>query len=80
MLAKENPALSATLERAVLRDTQPIAAPADANLPFGYQYPSDWQAFGVWMREHGLLTGSQNTGDAITDEFLPGQGEAVVTP
>jgi putative hydroxymethylpyrimidine transport system substrate-binding protein len=80
VLAKANPAFSATLERALLRETLPIASPANAKLPFGYQYPSNWQAFGVWMNRHGLLAGSQNAGDAITDEFLPGQGEAVVTP
>jgi hypothetical protein len=79
-LAKDNPRLSAAFERALLHETEPIASPANASLPFGYQYPSDWQAFGVWMRAHGLLAGSQNTGDAITDEFLPGQGEAVITP
>jgi putative hydroxymethylpyrimidine transport system substrate-binding protein len=79
-LAKANPSLSAAFERAVLRDVLRIASPANPKLPFGYQGPAAWQAFGAWMHGHGLLPGTQNTGNAITDEFLPGQGEAIVTP
>jgi len=79
-LTKANLSVSAAFERALLRDVRPIVSPANPKLPFGWQGPAAWQTFGAWMRSHGLLTGSQNTGDAITDEFLPGQGEAIVTP
>jgi ABC-type nitrate/sulfonate/bicarbonate transport system substrate-binding protein len=79
-LAKANPSLGAAFERAVLAEVQPIASPANPKLPFGYQGPAAWQAFGGWMHAHGLLPGIRNTGDAITDEFLPGQGEPIVTP
>jgi putative hydroxymethylpyrimidine transport system substrate-binding protein len=75
-LAKVNPRLSAALERAVLRETLPIAAPAAASEPFGFQSPAAWQTFGNWMTAHRLLPPTApNSGDAMDDEFLPGQGE-----
>jgi putative hydroxymethylpyrimidine transport system substrate-binding protein len=75
VLAKANPRLSTAFERALLAEVLPVASPANSSLPFGYQDPLRWQAFGTWMRRHGLIGGAQNAGDAITDEFLPGQGE-----
>jgi putative hydroxymethylpyrimidine transport system substrate-binding protein len=78
-LAKVNPALGAALERAVLAQTLPLTAPAEASEPFGYQDPNAWQAFGAWMTAHGLLAGGQNAGLAVTDEFLPGEGEQIVS-
>ena len=78
-LAKVNPTMSAALERAVLAQTLPLTAPAKASEPFGYQDPNAWQAFGAWMTAHGLLAGGQNAGLAVTDEFLPGEGEQIVS-
>jgi hypothetical protein len=31
------------------------------------------------MTAHGLLAGGQNAGLAVTDEFLPGEGEQIVS-
>jgi ABC-type nitrate/sulfonate/bicarbonate transport system substrate-binding protein len=78
-LAKLDPKLGAGLERAVLAQTLPLTAPADASNPFGYQDPDAWQAFGAWMTAHGLLAKAQNAGLAVTDEFLPGEGEQIVS-
>jgi putative hydroxymethylpyrimidine transport system substrate-binding protein len=78
-LAKVNPAMGAALERSVLAQTLPLTAPAEASNPFGYQNPDAWQAFGAWMTAHGLLAKGQNAGLAITDEFLPGEGEQIVS-
>jgi putative hydroxymethylpyrimidine transport system substrate-binding protein len=78
-LAKLNPSLGAALERAVLAQTLPLTVPAGASNPFGYQNPDAWQAFGAWMTAHGLLAKGQNAGLAITDEFLPGEGEQIVS-
>ncbi len=78
-LAKVNPKLSAALERTVLAQTLPLTAPADASNPFGYQDPNAWQAFGAWMTARGLLAKGQNAGLAVTDEFLPGEGEQIVS-
>jgi putative hydroxymethylpyrimidine transport system substrate-binding protein len=79
VLARANPALSRAFELALLREVMPLAAPSDAQQPFGYQDPYTWQAFGAWMKRHGLLAHSVSAGLAITDEFLPGLGEATVT-
>jgi putative hydroxymethylpyrimidine transport system substrate-binding protein len=74
LLARANPHLSARLELAVILATEPASAPP-AGDPFGYQNPTAWEAFGNWMSSHGLLTAPTDGGYAITDEFLPGQGE-----
>jgi ABC-type nitrate/sulfonate/bicarbonate transport system substrate-binding protein len=83
-----NPAAAATAigggrgagyQRAVLALTAPLSAAPTAAEPFGYQDPQLWQSFGAWMRAHGLLRARPNAGLAVTDEFLPGQGEATVT-
>jgi ABC-type nitrate/sulfonate/bicarbonate transport system substrate-binding protein len=66
-------------ERAVLALTAPLSTAPTAAEPFGYQDPLLWQSFGAWMHAHGLLRSASNAGLAITDEFLPGQGEASVT-
>lgn len=74
-LHRANPALSTALERAALKLTLALAVPADAANPFGFQDPRAWQAFGGWMLGHGLIPRANGSGLAITDEFLPGQGE-----
>ena len=48
--------------------------PADSSKPFGYQDPRLWSAYGDWMLRNQLLTRPPNAGDALTNEFLPGQG------
>jgi putative hydroxymethylpyrimidine transport system substrate-binding protein len=78
-VAKVGTGGSASHERAVLALTAPLSAAPTAAEPFGYQDPQLWQSFGAWMRAHGLLRRTPNAGLAITDEFLPGQGEAIVT-
>jgi ABC-type nitrate/sulfonate/bicarbonate transport system substrate-binding protein len=78
-LARLNPALSVAVERTAIGELLPLATPSGTGNPFGYQKPSAWQTFGVWMRVHGLAAASANAGLAITDEFLPGEGEHIVT-
>ena len=48
--------------------------PASASRPFGYQDPRLWAAYGDWMLRNQLLTRPPNAVDALTNEFLPGQG------
>jgi putative hydroxymethylpyrimidine transport system substrate-binding protein len=78
-LARANPAIAAGIERAALRRMLPSVAPSGPAQPYGYQNPYAWQAFGAWMLAHGLIRHSAETGLAITDEFLPGQGEQTQT-
>jgi putative hydroxymethylpyrimidine transport system substrate-binding protein len=73
------PALGVAYERAVLASLLTISAPAGANRPFGYQSPTAWVAFAAWMAAHHLIANADGAGIAITDEFLPGQGEQIIT-
>jgi len=78
-LATANPTIGAGIERAALARMLPLVAPTNPSQPYGYQNPYAWQAFGLWMRSHGLLKQSADAGLAITDEFLPGQGAQTQT-
>jgi putative hydroxymethylpyrimidine transport system substrate-binding protein len=78
-LATIYPRVGSAVELAALTALAPIVASASAAEPFGYQDPRRWRAFGVWMRAHGLLRTAADTAAAITDEFLPGQGEPTVS-
>jgi ABC-type nitrate/sulfonate/bicarbonate transport system substrate-binding protein len=74
-LASFNPSLSKALERAVLLATDPVSSPVGAGEPYGFQNQFQWVKFGTWMLNHGLIHHVPHAGLAITDEFLPGQGE-----
>ncbi|HEY1774910.1 MAG TPA: ABC transporter substrate-binding protein [Solirubrobacteraceae bacterium] len=78
MLARANPSLTKPFELALLHEVLPLASPSNPKRPFGYPDPYAWQAFGDWMHSHGLLAHPIASGLAITDEFLPGLGEATV--
>ena len=78
-LSRLEPALSPATERALLATLAPLADSATASRPFGYQNASAWVTFAAWMHAHGLLPDTANPGYAITNEFLPGQGEQIVT-
>ena len=45
-----------------------------AGKPFGYQEPSQWQAFATFMKRAGLLKGAGGASGAFTNSLLPGQG------
>jgi putative hydroxymethylpyrimidine transport system substrate-binding protein len=75
LLALINPSLSKAFELGVLRASAAAAQPTSAAQPFGFQNPQTWQTFGNWMYAHQLVNHANQGGLAITDEFLPGQGE-----
>jgi hypothetical protein len=74
-LVRLNAQVPKAIELASLRQSATVAEPANTNNPFGYQSQAQWQTFGNWMTAHGLLRHTANAGYAITDEFLPGEGE-----
>jgi len=75
-----NPSLEAKLELESVERTLPATVPAGSSeshpKPFGYQDAAQWEAFGRWMYEKGLLkTDPNSTGlPPFTNEFLPGEG------
>ncbi len=72
-LVKANPDLDAGFALASVTASLPAFRPP-AGKPFGWQDPAQWQAYGRWMLQQGLLDANPNASAALTDEFLAGQG------
>jgi putative hydroxymethylpyrimidine transport system substrate-binding protein len=70
-LLRQNRDLDPRLQREVLKVTLPLYAPPKGR-PFGFQDPREWQAFGKFMRDAGLI--SRGAEGAFTNELLPGAG------
>ena len=74
-LVKANPDLQRKLQLASVKATIPVFFPENEKLPFGYQDPRAWEAYGRWMLDNQLIKDSPNAGARpFTNEFLPGQG------
>ena len=73
-LMQADEGLDRGLQEAVVKATLPVFFPADADKAFGYQDPADWQRYIDWMDEQGLISERQSAGQAMTNEFLAGEG------
>ena len=73
-LLKANDDLSEKLQSAAVKATTPVFFPEDEKRPFGFQDLGEWLDYGHWMRKNGLVEGDPHADDAVTNEFLPGQG------
>jgi putative hydroxymethylpyrimidine transport system substrate-binding protein len=73
-LLKANPDLDRRLQTAAVTQTLPVFFPDDAARPWGYQDQAQWLAYGAWMKANGLVRADPHADDALTNEFLPGQG------
>jgi putative hydroxymethylpyrimidine transport system substrate-binding protein len=62
------------LQEAVVEETLPVFFPADPERPFGYQEASEWQRYADWMLDEGLIRRRQIAEQALTNEFLAGEG------
>ena len=72
-LLKANPELERGLQAAVVDATLPVFFPEDETKPWGWQEAGEWQAYGRWMLDNGLLK-QPATPAALTNDLLPGQG------
>jgi putative hydroxymethylpyrimidine transport system substrate-binding protein len=72
-LVRANPSLDPKLQLASVKATLPAFFPA-AGKPFGWQDPAQWRAYGAWMQQNGLVRNGADAGQAVTNEFLAGQG------
>lgn len=70
-LLRANRDLDPRLQREVLKVTLPLYAPPQGR-PFGWQEPREWDAFGRFMREAGLI--ERPAEGAFTNDLLPGSG------
>lgn len=73
-LTKASPGLSSKLALASVRATLPAFFPSDTSDPWGWQDPSQWNAYGQWMLSHHLISQPNAVIDASTNELLAGQG------
>ena len=75
LIVAANPTLAPSLQLHSIERTLPAALPAGGK-PYGWQDPTQWQAFGSWMLAHGLVTHDPNLGalPPFTNEYLPGEG------
>jgi len=72
-LVRANPGLDPKLQLASVRATVSSFFPA-GNHPWGWQDQSQWNAYGQWMLNNGLISNAQAIPNASTNELLAGVG------
>jgi putative hydroxymethylpyrimidine transport system substrate-binding protein len=72
-LVKASPGLEPKLQLASVRATMPAFFPTGPH-PWGWQDPSQWNAYGQWMLNHHLISNPVALVGASTNELLAGQG------
>jgi putative hydroxymethylpyrimidine transport system substrate-binding protein len=72
-LLDANPDLDAKLQRAVVKVTLPLFS-APEGRPYGWQDPTEWDAFGAWMQRNDLLEHPPDVGASFDNSLLPGAG------
>jgi putative hydroxymethylpyrimidine transport system substrate-binding protein len=73
-LLEADKGLDRGLQEAVVKATLPVFFPADAERPFGWQDLDEWQRYADWMLDEGLIRRRQVAEQAVTNEFLAGEG------
>jgi putative hydroxymethylpyrimidine transport system substrate-binding protein len=73
-LVKADPSLSDKLQLASVQATLPSFFPSAANLPWGWQNQSQWNAYGRWMLDQHLISHASTYSGASTNQLLAGQG------
>jgi putative hydroxymethylpyrimidine transport system substrate-binding protein len=72
-LLDANPDLDPELQRASVKVTLPLFFPPEGK-PFGWQDPSQWDAFSAWMKENQLLENPPDPRSSFDNGLLPGAG------
>jgi putative hydroxymethylpyrimidine transport system substrate-binding protein len=73
-LVRANPGLDPKLQLASVKATLPYYFPSDPSDPWGWQNPTEWNAYGEWMIKNHLISDPNAVLDASTNELLAGQG------
>lgn len=75
-LVRANPSLDTKLQLASVKATLSSFFPAGASAgePWGWQAPSQWNAYGNWMLSEHLISNPEAVDGASTNEVLAGQG------
>jgi putative hydroxymethylpyrimidine transport system substrate-binding protein len=72
-LLEANPDLDAELQREVVDVTLPLFLPP-AGKPYGWQEPTEWDAFAAWLEDNDLLEQPADPRSAYDNSLLPGSG------
>jgi putative hydroxymethylpyrimidine transport system substrate-binding protein len=72
-LLEANPDLDPELQRAVVDVTLPLFV-APEGKPYGWQDPTQWDAFAAWMQENQLLERPPDVSASFDNGLLPGSG------
>jgi putative hydroxymethylpyrimidine transport system substrate-binding protein len=73
-LVQASPGLDPKLQLASVKATLPYYFPSNPSLPWGWQDPTQWNAYGAWMLRNHLISVPNAVIDASTNELLAGQG------
>jgi putative hydroxymethylpyrimidine transport system substrate-binding protein len=73
-LVRASPGLDPKLQLASVKATLPYYFPSDPSDPWGWQNPTEWNAYGEWMIKNHLISDPNAVLDASTNELLAGQG------
>lgn len=74
-LVRANPSLDRKFQSAAVSATLPAFFPSNYPAkPWGWQDPTQWNAFGHWMLANHLISNPAAIADASTNEELAGQG------
>jgi putative hydroxymethylpyrimidine transport system substrate-binding protein len=73
-LLEANRDLDRGLQRAVVQATLPVFFPEDEDRPWGWMDGDEWLAYARWMVDNGLIRQREDPRNALTTEFLPGEG------
>jgi putative hydroxymethylpyrimidine transport system substrate-binding protein len=72
-LLEANPDLDPELQRAVVEVTLPLFL-APEGKPYGWQDPTQWDAFAAWMQDNELLERPPDVSASFDNGLLPGSG------
>lgn len=73
-LLKASKELDRDLTLAQVKATLPAFFPEDEDQPFGWMEEREWVNYARWMFSNRLVTQRADPGNALTTEFLPGEG------
>jgi putative hydroxymethylpyrimidine transport system substrate-binding protein len=73
-MVRANPGMDEKLALAGVKATLSAFFPSNPSLPWGWQDPNQWNAYGEWMIKNHLISDPNAVLDASTNELLAGQG------
>jgi putative hydroxymethylpyrimidine transport system substrate-binding protein len=65
-----NSDLEPKLAAAQVKATLPLLAARTAGKPYGYMDPKEWEAFGAWMRDEGLIANLPKAAELLSNDYL----------